>query len=327
MSSDSDWDDSSEEYFYPTTTHEQEIIPEKPLNAREKFIQRIQNLQKKPLIVFDEEELPSKSAADLLDEYKHDCQHCGVSLWGNADCSCGAEFQAWVENKTMVKMTMEPTQMSWKQLTDTLQLKQSEQTEQSIDNNSSEEYNLGGFEASEDGSSEANGWSEIEWPDLDVQCVAETPQNDTTVLLQNELNILVANSNALIAERECLIAQLQQCEERLEDVQEQQKDIKDEIASFGQTALTNELLAGLDEFSQAIQILLSTEEYYDINDLIGQYAVGGDSPDDIKKDIIIDAKLYKKTVLMGETNMEPLPKNKDGLPYLHDTYLTDSYRV
>jgi len=318
--SDSDWDESSEEYFFPINNAQESVI-EKPLNAREKFIRRIQNLQFKPEILSEDEiEKPSKSASDLLKEYERTCPYCGNKGWATTNCSCGSEFQVWVENKIMDEK-VEPYQMSWSQLTMALSPETREITEtESVSSDSSE---VECDDCGEFHSSTEEGWSEIEWPVIDT--IVDEIDEDRVNSLKTSLKSVVTNYNALVTERECLITQLQQCEERLEHVQEKKACLEREISSL--STITGELLADLDDFSQAIQILLNTGEYYDINDLIGQYASNGETPSDIKKKIVIDAKLLKKQIFMDGADMEPLPKNADGLPRLHDSYITDSYKI
>lgn len=142
------------------------------------------------------------------------------------------------------------------------------------------------------------------------------------------------NYDALVKEREFLIEQLQACEDRIEEVEMEINDIDEEIErldqEYNETVVAEELIAELDEFSQAVQILLNASEFYDIKDLISAYARDGASNEDIKRQVILDAKLTKKQQLLGSVNtraLNPKPRNSDGLPNLHDSYLIDSYTV
>jgi hypothetical protein len=254
-----------------------------------------------------------------------------VKGWEANDCSCGAEFQMWIEARSM-KPYPEPNEMSWQQLTNALtteKMPDLESISEECDDCGevhveSEDFEV--IETSESTESSESGWSEIEWPDMND--IPDTPNMvDSMDALTTKLGNLTTHYNSLVMERECLITQLQNCEDCLETVQEERSMVEAEINSVDQTAITELIVAELDEFSQAIQILLGTDEYYDINDLIGKYAVNGGSPDSIKAEIIIDAKLYKKQQLMMYDNIEPTPKNKDGLPRLHDSYISDSYTI
>jgi hypothetical protein len=101
---------------------------------------------------------------------------------------------------------------------------------------------------------------------------------------ENESPTLDKQIQLLIEERDCLINQLQMCEDRIEDLQFQRK--------LHSNTVVTELVDSLDEFSRAVQILLSTGEYCDVNDLIGSYANTSvnNSPNTIRKQIIDAAK-------------------------------------
>jgi len=320
MSSSSEWDDSSEEYYYPSKAEKTSTVTTKPLNAREKFIQKIQSLHKQ---VITEE--PKTT-------YNKTCTYCGMDITAVDECPCANEFQMWIEGRSMKPWT-EPNKMSWKELTNALtneKMPDLESISEECDDCGevhleSEYYEVNetseSIESSES-TETSECWSEFEWPDVDIK----PKMSDSIDVLTIKLGNLNTNYNSLVMERECLITQLQNCEECLESVENERRLVENEINYVDQN-ITKIIVAGLDEFSQAIQILLGTEEYYDINDLISKYAVKGGSPDSIKAEIIIDAKLYKKQQLMMDDTIEPTPKNKDGLPRLHDSYISDSYTI
>jgi len=368
--SDNEWDEtSSDEYFTP----KKEIRP--VLNAKQKFIERIQNLhskvmqmpeflENKNILESNEpiDEITSKSAKELLDEYY--CKSCGIKE--RCDCDnytpikmpsftpnplfqegkLADEFQLWMENKgnifepsfehtfksTSLAFNLYPEQhqptgtagMTWAQLANALtpeRLLFEERSESSdveiLDNEyDTVVYSTPYYEHVEQ--------EEIEEHEEIEEQIVEQVEDDVENL-QIKLANLDQNYNLLIMERECLINQLQACEDKIEEIQTEQQQIADLLEDKSNVA--NELLASLDEFSQAIQILLNASEFYDIEDLITSYSTKGKTPDDIKSEIILDAKLHKKRMLLGETNLNPTPKNEDGLPRLHDSYISDSYHL
>jgi len=329
--SDDEWDESSSEEVYVQS-------------AKDRFIKRITSLHQKvvpfePVSKTDETpeeefiEKPSKSADQLLSEYF--CKFCGFKgicpkNGTPSECACGGllnnDFQVWVENKALSSLfgfpslftekpleqyvNQEPSEMSWQQLTNAL-------SPQLVFDD--EKPTMEDIEVDEK-SVDSDGEYEI------VPDTCECP--DDISELKERLACLEENHNSLIAEREYLIQQLQACEDRIEELHEEQADVMEELeeqCAAGENAIAEELVSCLDEFSQAVQVLLDNSEYYDISDLIRSYTKDGNTPGTIKKEIILDAKLHKKRVLLGDTKKKYIPKNEDGLPRLHDSYITDSY--
>ncbi len=172
----------------------------------------------------------------------------------------------------------------------------------------------------------------LHWQDLDINVCSpsddeEDNQDDNQTDDDNvsKLPKLEDEYNLLIAERECLSNQLQACEDKIEEIKNEKQTIYDKIDNSDN--ITSELLASLDEFSQATQMLLNLSEFYDIDDLISSYAKRFTNPEQIKNNIILDAKLHKKRMLLGNSNLNLISKNKDGLPKLYDSYITDSYKL
>lgn len=347
--SDSDWDETSEE------------IPNY-LSAKEKFVQhmtRLTNYVEKPESATDLlNELLTKCASCGQKRLTNSECVCGDFLKNTNN-----EFRTWIENKMITGdydksseklfdgMTLaqyvdtEPARMSWQQLAKVIP-PQKIIPEYSCDD--SEEYNelqTNNPEEPPEKNSEYDSSSyEIEYT-KDVEDYPGSTEdepiqtNDASCNLINDIEelkeslyIKQENRDALISEREFLIEQLQACEDRIEEVEIEINDIENELdkldQEYNENIVTDELIAELDEFSQAVQILLNASQFYDINDLICAYAKGNATIDDIKRQVILDAKLIKKQQLLQNVNMNvviPKPRNADGLPNLHDTYLIDSY--
>lgn len=364
--SDSDWDESSEEqpnYFSAKQKFEQHIARlhndyiEKP-KTPEVIIPDL------PVPVIPSQDPKSKSAAELLDEFWTECSACGQRGLIGSVCSCDdtinepptdsppmqrfdAEFRMWIENKiisnevqsekfdnqetgiTLVQyIESEPSRMSWQQLAKVIPPQRIVNDESSL---------LTTDDESDNDSSVARDY---EVPDIQ-ECNDDFFKGKAEPLQANdiqELKELLAshekNLESLIAEREFLIEQLQACEDRIEEIEIEIRDLDVEIERLNQeynnTVVADELISELDEFSQAVQILLNASEFYDIKDLISAYARDGATNDDIKRQVILDAKLTKKQQLLGSVNtraVNPKPRNPDGLPNLHDSYLIDSYTL
>lgn len=305
-------------------------------SAKDRFLKRITEMHQKIVNPVNNEveecvKTQSKSAEQLLNEYY--CKYCGfkgtlLEDGTSRECSCGGEwvsteFQMWVENKALnfdvfnfatplfveePNVNKKPSEMSWQQLTNAL-------SPQLVfdDEKPTETEEISSVESSVDSDGEY-----------------EIVTNEELSELKKSLTKLEENHTCLIAEREYLIQQLQACEDRIEDIVEEKAVLVQEIeeqCAAGENAIATELLSCLDEFSQAVQILLDGSEFYDIDDLIRSYTRDGATPETIKKEIIFDAKLHKKRMLMGDSTETYLPKTEDGLPRLHDSYITDSFAV
>lgn len=280
------------------------------------------------------------------------------------------EFRSWVENKmissemadlqneddepemgiTLVQyVETEPSRMSWQQLAKVIPPQRIIEDDSSV------------LSTSEDESGESNEYPEdypqdndapddsstvreyevpnAESPDISDDEPLQEEDNHRNLMndiqeLKETLEVREDNRESLVAEREFLIEQLQACEDRIEEVEMEIRDIEEEITRLDQeyndTVVAEELIAELDEFSQAVQILLNASEFYDIKDLISAYARDGASLEDIKRQVILDAKITKKQQLLGNVNtraLNPKPLNPDGLPKLHDSYMIDSYAL
>lgn len=302
-------------------------------SAKQKFLKHINRLNN-----------DTKSATDLLNEYYGECVACGQLNYGS-ECSCGHvdhcsspnfstsqlndEFQMWVENKMIYEsgatqssdvfnglenvgftlaqyVETEPSRMSWQQLAKVVP-PCSNPSEQESDE---ESYSVEDIMSNDEPIAEY-GLDEIQ-------------------TLQNDLDQLNRNYDDLVAEREFLIEQLQACEDRIDEINQEKQEIENEIDRlnrYNETVVAEQLISKLDEFSQAVQILLHASEFYDIKDLISAYARDGASLDEIKRQVILDAKLTKKQQLLSNVVVTPKPKNPDGLPNLHDSYLVDSYDI
>ena len=154
-------------------------------------------------------------------------------------------------------------------------------------------------------------------------------------------------------EKESLVEQLKACKKRIEELgdeydstmvaielakEEQSRHIAelDELSSFKERMkredeLITEIRQYMDDFSQAVQILLNSGKYCDFNHLIRAHVKDGVYiGDSVKSSIIREAKVLKRDELyatMETTNCSLCPRNEDGMPNLHDQYITDSYNI
>ncbi len=299
--------EDSEEYFYPS-------------NLRQKFIDRLKHrliFTKEPSVEHSSESPVSKSADELIAEYTRNCRFCGFSGIVGTQCSCGGEPLQWTDSAVFSRFlthTNTPdhifdlpekskvAEMSWTELRNALSTFSAEKSDANVNPDFSDKDDDDTDKTAE--LSDDEGWPEI----------------DTPLFEEQSLSRLAFNYNALVNERDMLISQLQQCEERLDHVQAQKQQLEDALEEKG-AAIVNELILHLDDFSQAVQILLV--DYCDIEDLFNTYSQTYQSIEEIKHAIIVDAKLRKKQQMM--INPTHLPKNHDGLPNLYDRYITDSY--
>ena len=168
--------------------------------------------------------------------------------------------------------------------------------------------------------------------------------------LNAELKKIEENKNVLLVEKESLVAQLKACKKRIEELGvdhdsttvaieltkgEQAQHIAELDKLSSRKERENELIAEIrqymDEFSQAVQILLNYGKYWDFEQLIRAHVKDGVYiGDSVKSSIIREAKILKRDALyatMETTNCSLCPKNEDGLPNLYDQYITDSYNI
>jgi hypothetical protein len=171
--------------------------------------------------------------------------------------------------------------------------------------------------------------------------------------LQAELRKIEENRNVLIVEKENLMSQLKACKKRVNELDGEVESTLEEIeiANEEQTAhieemdelhslkerkkreneMISEIKHYVDDFSQAIQILLSSGKYCDIEYLIRSHLKDAVYlTDDVKESIIREAKVFKRDQLyatLEADNCYIAPKNEDGLPNLFDQYITDSYNI
>lgn len=201
---------------------------------------------------------------------------------------------------------------------------------------------------------------ELEWPDLEE---TNTKQHDQSIMnvrnqalkLEKDVEDVITNTNILVVEREALMAQLSMCEKRLAVLEESKDELLKELAivqaeekelvyqkdlayvaekrkAFEDNIIA-ELAIDLDDFSQAVQILLCANKYCDFPDLIRTHIHDMDDVyiiKEIKREIIAEAKQYKHYELMNSVKLTDAylaPTTEDGLPELHDSYITDSYNI
>lgn len=171
--------------------------------------------------------------------------------------------------------------------------------------------------------------------------------------LQAELKKIEENKNLLVAEKENLSNQLEACKKRIADLTKEQDDTlhaieiaKDEQAKHiaeldelhmhderikRENDVITEIRRVMDDFSQAVQILLNSGKYYDFDQLIRAHIKNNIYvTDEIKRSIINEALYLKRDQLYALLEVENCylsPKNEDGLPNLFDQYITDSYDI
>ena len=171
--------------------------------------------------------------------------------------------------------------------------------------------------------------------------------------LQAELKKIEENKNVLVVEKENLSNQLKACKKRIADlVQEQTNTLQAiEIAKEEQMKhiaemdalhmynerkkreddVINEIRRVMDDFSQAVQILLNSGKYCDLDQLIRVHIKNSVYlTDEVKRSIITEARYLKRDRLYASLEVDNCylaPKNEDGLPNLFDQYITDSYDI
>ena len=171
--------------------------------------------------------------------------------------------------------------------------------------------------------------------------------------LQAELKKIEENKNVLVAEKENLSNQLEACKKRIADLTKEQDDTlhaieiaKDEQAKHiaeldelhmhderikRENDVITEIRRVMDDFSQAVQILLNSGKYYDFDQLIRAHIKNNIYvTDEIKRSIINEALYLKRDQLYALLEVENCylsPKNEDGFPNLFDQYITDSYDI
>lgn len=171
--------------------------------------------------------------------------------------------------------------------------------------------------------------------------------------LQAEMKKIEENKNVLVVEKENLSNQLKACKKRIADLTKEQDDTlhaieiaKEEqakhIAELDELNMHNErkkrendviteIRRVMDDFSQAVQILLNSGKYCDLDQLIRAHIKNNIYvTDEVKRSIITEARYLKRDQLYASLEVENCylaPKHEDGLPNLFDQYITDSYDI
>jgi hypothetical protein len=171
--------------------------------------------------------------------------------------------------------------------------------------------------------------------------------------LEAELQKIEENKNVLIVEKENLASQLKACKKRIKELEKEHEDTSDKIeeARAEQEAhisemdkmhsmterkkrenqMVDDIKNYLDDFSQAVQILLSSGKYCDFEQLIHAHVKDGMYvQNEVRNSIIKEAKIMKRDQLystLEADNCYLSPKNEDQLPNLYDQYVTDSYMI
>ncbi len=171
--------------------------------------------------------------------------------------------------------------------------------------------------------------------------------------LQAEMKKIEENKNVLVVEKDNLSNQLKACKKRIAELNKEQDDTlhaieiaKEEqakhIAELDELHMHNErkkreddviteIRRDMDDFSQAVQILLNSGKYCDLDQLIRAHIKNNlYVTDEVKRSIITEARYLKRDQLYASLEVENCylaPKNEDGLPNLFDQYITDSYYI